>query len=167
MRAYFFRVDERVNAAFNSLLLEMERETEFSPVLLRNYMTTIICSLIPERREKKETSLCEPTDLRVLSAVKYIEDNKHLFPTCEEIAEYCHFNVKYLNRIFKKATGKTLLEYIHDIKRKDAEKLLSESDSSLRQIASELGFENEYYFNTFFKRLSGISPGEYRKLIKK
>lgn len=101
-----------------------------------------------------------------MSAIKYIEDNKHILPTCNDIAEYCHFNAKYLNRIFKKATGKTLLEYIHETKRKDAEKLLSETDKTLREISESLGFENEYYFNTFFKRLNGIAPGEFRRLIK-
>ena len=103
----------------------------------------------------------------ITAAKRYIDDNTGLFLTCEDVAAYCHYNSKYLGRLFKEETGKTMLEYIHSKKSKEAEHLLASSELSLSEISDALGFENEYYFNTFFKRINGISPGTYRRLIKK
>jgi YesN/AraC family two-component response regulator len=44
-------------------------------------------------------------------------------------------------------------------------KLLSDSSLSLKQISEIMNFNNEYYFNAFFKKYSGMPPGEYRKML--
>ena len=45
------------------------------------------------------------------------------------------------------------------------EKLLSDPTLSLREISEIMGFNNEYYFSTFFKKHGGSPPGEYRRMI--
>ena len=42
--------------------------------------------------------------------------------------------------------------------------VMNESELSLKEISERLNFANEYYFNTFFKKYSGMTPGEYRKM---
>ena len=54
----------------------------------------------------------------------------------------------------------TLLEYIHTVKTKEASRLLTETELSLDEIATCLGFSNEYYFNAFFK-----DGGAYKKYV--
>lgn len=143
---------------------EFERKSSMTPLLVRNK----IVSLISAFADAPDTAFANETDdLRLEQATRYIEDNSHLFLTCADVANYCHFNVKYLGRIFKQSTGMTLLEYIHSQKRSCAEALLVNSDMSLAEIATSLGFKNEYYFNAFFKRVQGVTPGEYRRLVKK
>jgi len=168
--AFFFSLNSEIITEINAILKEADRLDGFSPTIIRNRIFNILCNIIrldPEMcYENKDSNLLLPTDIRVNSAKQYIDDNKNLFLTCDDVARYCHFNTKYLNRIFKAQTGQTLLEYIHEVKRKEAERLLLETSLTLPEIACTLGFSNEYYFNAFFKRASTISPGAYRKMMK-
>ena len=165
----YFKLNSEIIAELNGILREADRLDVFSPFVIRNRVFNILCGAVRlgHRSEITEASLeLSNSDIRIDSAKQYIEDNKNLFLTCDDVARYCHFNTKYLNRIFKAQTGQTLLEYIHGVKQKEAERLLSETELSLPEIAQALGFSNEYYFNSFFKRASTVSPGAYRKMIR-
>ena len=167
--ALFFHINECMLSDFNAIFCEAERKSVFTPTLIRDRIFSILCAAIRDETPRLHGEIAESDtrDVRIASAIRYIEDNKNLFLTCDDVARYCHFNSKYLNRIFKKNVGMTLLEYIHTVKTKEASRLLTETELSLDEIATCLGFSNEYYFNSFFKRTSGLSPGAYRKLIKK
>ena len=103
-------------------------------------------------------------ELYIDKSKKYIKDNLNIILTCKDIADYCHINEIYLNRIFKKYTGETLLKYIHRKKINYSIELLKNKDLSLSTISTMLGFQNEYYFNTFFKKAVGMPPGAYRNI---
>ena len=169
-RSHPFKIDTEMLNAFDKMLTEADIKGTLSPYIIREKVFSVLCSII--RKTDAETKVdtrpsISGTDVRIESAMQYIEDNKNIFLTCEDVAQYCHFNVKYLNRIFKRQTGMTLLEYIHTVKIKEAERLLTQTELSLDAISTCLGFSNEYYFNCFFRRVSGIAPGTYRKLAKK
>lgn len=100
-------------------------------------------------------------------AKKYILDNSHLFLNCEEVASYCHISAKQLKRIFEKFENMSLHTYIHNVKLKDAQNLIENTDMSFSKISSVLGFNTDNYFNSFFKKGSGMSPGQYRRRFGK
>lgn len=100
-------------------------------------------------------------------AKKYILDNSHLFLNCEEVAEYCHISSKQLGRIFQKFEKMSLHQYLHSCKLKDAQNLIENTDLPFSKISSMLGFNTDNYFNSFFKKGSGMSPGQYRKKFGK
>ncbi len=166
---YKFDISDLMLCRFDELLEEVERKSEFSRILIKNKIFDILCEmfrmadaeLTDDGRADNEENDC---DIRVEMVKRYIRDNRNVFLTCKDVADQCHFNVKYLNRIFKEQTGMTLLEYIHHEKVVEAERLLSTTELSLEKISQKLGFANEYYFNSFFSRCAGISPGSYRKI---
>lgn len=100
-------------------------------------------------------------------AKKYILDNPHLFLNCEEVAAYCHISSKQLGRIFEKYEKMSLHKYLHSCKLKDAQNLIENTDLPFSKISSMLGFNTDNYFNSFFKKGSGMSPGQYRKIFRK
>ncbi len=104
-------------------------------------------------------------DNRVFRAIKHIEDNPQIFFTCEELASYCRLSSKQLGRLFEKHRGCSLLAYIHDEKIRTAKKMLSENDALQETIAKALGFSSVHYFNKFFIRHTGMTPGEYKKSL--
>lgn len=106
------------------------------------------------------------SDARLADAKQYIKDNIGFNISCTQVAQHCYLSVKQLSRIFVKYEGTTLMKYITKAKTEAAEQLLANSDISLKEISLKLGFCNEYYFNSFFKKNSGMSPGDYRKTIK-
>lgn len=105
-------------------------------------------------------------DARLSDAKQYINDNIGFNISCTQVAQHCYLSVKQLSRIFVRHEGTTLMKYITKVKTEAAEQLLKDSNISLKEVSEKLGFSNEYYFNTFFKKNSGMSPGDYRKTIK-
>lgn len=71
-----------------------------------------------------------------------------------------------LKRRFKKATGLTLIGYIHELRLKQAKLLLEESSQSLTEIAEAIGYADVSYFRRIFSRELGMTPAEYRQLYR-
>ena len=85
----------------------------------------------------------------------------------DELAFLFKTNRATLCRDFKKSTGKTLVEFVNSKKFETAKyKILSSSDT-FTKIAEELNFESIHYFTRFFKKMSGMTPKDYRKKGRK
>ena len=68
---------------------------------------------------------------------------------------------------FKKQTGLSPLQYYLLLKIEKSKELLLSSQKNQKEIAFELGFESDYYFNRLFKQKTGLSPGKFRNFNKK
>ena len=101
--------------------------------------------------------------LSVSEIVNYINDNYLEKITISELAFLFKTNRSTLCKEFKAHTGKTLVEYINLRKLKEAKLLIKNTKKTLTSIAEELNFESIHYFTRFFKKLTGLSPKEYRK----
>ena len=104
-------------------------------------------------------------DFRFTIIKKFIEDNMSSPVSTCDIAGYMHLSDKQICRIIEKRTGITTKEFIIKMKLEKAKEMLKESHISIKQIAEELGFSSEYYFNQFFKREEGYPPGIFRNNI--
>lgn len=72
-----------------------------------------------------------------------------------------------LTSAIRRATGQSPLELVHGRLLEDAESLLERSALQVSEIADALGFRDAGYFNRFFSRLKGISPGRYRQQVRR
>lgn len=70
---------------------------------------------------------------------------------------------KKLNETAKNITGKTACCLVEEKIVTEAKKLLRQSRQQVKQIAWELGYEDQYYFSRMFKKQTGVSPKAYRK----
>ena len=66
---------------------------------------------------------------------------------------------------FKKKTGKTFVNYYNEFRIEQACLFMQEKDMSIADICYQTGFSNIPYFNRLFKRITGVTPGEYRKKV--
>ena len=80
-----------------------------------------------------------------------------------ELAERFGYNAKYLSALFKKITGRTAKEYLTDKRIESAKRHLTGGSHSVKRIAYDVGFEDEYYFMRVFKARTGMTPSGYRK----
>lgn len=78
-------------------------------------------------------------------------------------AEKLSINEKYLTQLLKRKTGKTARQFITEMVILEAKVLLNENILSVKEIAAQLHFENQFHFSRFFKQYSGLSPTEYKK----
>jgi len=79
------------------------------------------------------------------------------------ICELFNISTRQMNRIFKKETGLTLTERVHEIRINRAKQYLVESDEKVIQIAILVGYEDPTFFSNLFRRQVGCPPGKFRK----
>lgn len=84
--------------------------------------------------------------------------------TLEEISAKTFYSKTYLNSIFKKSTGLTIIQYYHKLKAEEAKILLREK-ATTGEVAAKLCFDSATYFVKFFKKCTGMTPTEYRKRL--
>ena len=81
----------------------------------------------------------------------------------EQVARIANMNETAFCRFFKKATGKTLLQYTNDLRIGHACNLLISSKLTISEIAYEVGFNNLAHFNRSFLKRKSVSPRVFRK----
>lgn len=86
--------------------------------------------------------------------------------TVEQAAQICCISPNYFCFVFKKATGKTLIEYINMLRIHEAEQLLRSPLYSIQEVAHMVGYSNLTYFGRVFKKFKNSTPGQYTKQIR-
>lgn len=97
------------------------------------------------------------------AAIRYIKKNLNKNISRTDVAEYVHLNEEYFSRLFRKQTGDTYKDYVLSEKMKEAKKLLEHSRLSISIIASKVGYDNFSHFSKMFKKVTNLTPQEYRK----
>ena len=69
-------------------------------------------------------------------------------------------------RWFKAATGTTLIGYVQNLRVEEAKRRLESEDVGFETIAADLGYENLAFFRRLFKRTTGLTPGQYRRMFR-
>ena len=111
-----------------------------------------------------ESDTFNPDIQKFAPVLKYIEDNICSPITINELADIMHLNKNYFINFFSKTFNMPPLKYIIERRTLLAEKLLIDTNHSISEIAEQLGFTNEYYFSSTFKKTVGLSPIKWRKL---
>lgn len=102
----------------------------------------------------------------LFSKITHIMKSSHGRCTREELSSQLHYNGEYLNRIIKKYTGKTILEYGQSVYLEEARIMLAGTDKSISAIIDELGFSNRSHFYRLFEKAYGQTPLDYRRQYK-
>lgn len=99
----------------------------------------------------------------VNKAIRFIKSNYGKEISSGDVADYIGIHVNYLHKLFSNEVGKTLLQYIQELRISHAKELLRKPSLSIDQIAKDCCIGNIKYFYRAFKKHTGISPGEYRR----
>lgn len=83
--------------------------------------------------------------------------------TLKECASFANLSVSHFSAVFHEKTGYAPVEYFNHLKIQKACQYLSFTPMSIKEMANNLGIEDQYYFSRMFSKLMGISPTEYRK----
>lgn len=105
-----------------------------------------------------------PAGKRNLQDVKnYIDIHFTEKITLNELSEQFYINKYYLTRIFKEQFGMPISQYIMQLRITHAKQNLRFTTLSIEEIAVKCGLEDANYFSRAFRKVEGVSPGEYRK----
>lgn len=98
----------------------------------------------------------------VAKTKKQMYDKLHNYIDLKKIASNLGISYSKFRIDFKKQTGVSPLQYYLLLKIEKSKELLLNTNKSQKEIAFELGFESDYYFNRLFKQKTGMTPGKYR-----
>lgn len=96
-------------------------------------------------------------------AIQYLEQHYQEPITIPQIADSVGLSSVYLTKLFKLATGKTLSEYLNYYRTQCSLQLLTNSDDTINEISSKVGYSDVRSYIRFFKKFYEITPGEYRR----
>ncbi len=85
----------------------------------------------------------------------------------ESCAAALKFHPVYLSRVFKKEIGVTFIEYLTDYRMTMAKMMLEHTDLKITEIADRLNYTNSTGFIRTFRKLTGMTPGQYRQTLSK
>lgn len=121
--------------------------------------------MLPIIAEYIETNdLLGDTNMTIGQLVKsYIKNNLSSKITLTDLSWKIHCSTVTLTEHFKKEFGITIMEYVMQKRMAKAERLLINSELSIRNVSEACGFPNIEYFSRSFKSCHGVSPSEWRK----
>ena len=94
--------------------------------------------------------------------IQYISNNYKNDIGINDISEHVGLSYSHVRKIFKDELRENIIEYINKLRIKEAKNLLSNTNLSIKCIATDLGYNNDQSFTRFFKKYEGITPGDYR-----
>lgn len=104
---------------------------------------------------------------RIRSILIYIQNNFQHDISLETIANTFWLHKVYLAKIFKQETGKSVNEYIRNLRMEKAKELLLDERIKINEVVTAVGFNNPQSFYTLFKKYTGTTPKEYREGLYK
>ena len=103
----------------------------------------------------------------VKKIINYLNENYEHKISLDQIAHNMYLSPVYISKIFKEETGESPINYLIKIRLEKARDILEHSeDGSIKNIATEVGYDDVYHFSKLFKKYYGISPQNYRKSVK-
>jgi transcriptional regulator GlxA family with amidase domain len=102
------------------------------------------------------------TDEPIKKAQEYIENNFEEKITIDQLAAMLALGRRNLERRFKKATSNTVVEYIQRVKMEAAKKGLESAQENVNEVMYHVGYTDTKSFRTTFKKITGLSPVQYR-----
>lgn len=96
------------------------------------------------------------------TAQRYMEEHYREKFSLSRIADALYVNGSYLLRTFRAQTGQTMLWYHNHVRCEKASEMLANTRKTISDISEEVGFTTTSHFSHVYRRMTGISPTEYR-----
>ena len=156
---------EAILLMVNRMLYEYENRPPLGISLCLALLAELLISLQRYREGEKENDGNEdPIHGRMRDVAAYLCEHAGEQITLTEVADHFALSPSHLSRIFHQETGFGIREYLIHYRIRQACDLLLNSGLTITQIADRCGFSDSNYFGDAFKKATGLSPREYRKL---
>jgi AraC family transcriptional regulator len=148
---------------------EMVREGDTSCSLLADSISHAIANrlVVLNARERKATCAVQRqlSTRSVRSIRDFVEANIADCIKLDDLAAICGVSPEYFIRVFKSSLGVSPHRYVVGVRIHHAKRLLTDTNIGLAEIARQCGFAHQQHFTNTFRRMTGVSPGAYRRAM--
>ena len=111
-------------------------------------------------------ALRESQESNIVQKIRYYI-NTHITEdiSLQDLTNATGYSANYLSKYYSDSTGTTISEYIANRKLEKISRLMKNTDMNFGEIASSMGFHSRTYFNYYIKRLTGMSPQQYKATL--
>lgn len=102
----------------------------------------------------------------ITKALEYIAAHYTENLTLQSVADIVHLSKSYFSHLFKKQTERNFIDYLIELRIREAKRLLTQNDCRIYDVAGAVGFKDVKYFSKVFKKITGLTPVEYRESMK-
>ena len=156
----------QMNWYLKTMLREVENKALYHEVVCQNLLEVMIIHMM--RLANFTLSVVSSRRLRSVSssAKRFIDDHFKEAVTLQELADELHVGKFHLIHSFTEDYGISPINYLIARRVEESKTLLKTTDLNIAKIASFTGFSSQSYFSQCFRRLSGFTPNEYRRIMR-
>lgn len=174
LRSYNIPMDDPIfysgaSSTYSYLFKEMIHELQNCKTgyedLLTMYLRQIFL-LVQRTRQEERPTVSTYIQEEMEFARRYFNEHYNEPISIQEYAESRNMSVCYFQRNFKQIVKHTPMQYLLIIRVNNAASLLETTDYSMAEIAAIVGYEDPLYFSRLFRKIKGVSPRDYRNLVK-
>ena len=103
---------------------------------------------------------------RLRPLFRYLGENCGDSIQVREAARICGMSESHFMSLFKRVTGLSFVTYFNHFRIERAQALLAKTDESMASISQQVGFCDQSYFGTVFRRIVGMTPATYRRRVR-
>ncbi len=155
------------NSFWNLLLYLLEKYTDRDIAILASKYFAIDIDRESQAAFMMFTGQKDHNDEEVKKAQEYIEGNYSEKITVDELAEMVAVSRRSFERRFKKATDNSVIEYLQRVKIEAAKRSFESTRKNITEVMFEVGYTDTKAFRNVFKKITGLSPIEYRNKYNK
>ena len=174
LRKYGIPMDDPIfysgaSSTYTYLFKEMINELQTCKTgfeeLLTMYLKQIFL-LVQRTRMEEKPSVSTYIQEEIEYARRYFNEHYNEPISIQDYAESRNMSVCWFQRNFKQIVSHTPMQYLLMIRINNAVSLLETTDYGLSEISAIVGYEDPLYFSRLFRKIKGVSPRDYRKLVK-
>ncbi|WP_166238256.1 AraC family transcriptional regulator [Paenibacillus turpanensis] len=164
---FHFPINEQ--AAVEELLQKMLQECRLQEsgyeMCVQSLLTELLIRMYRHdlKEYERQAPPAHPMHQKISEVASYMNEHFSQQVTLQETARRFFISPSYLSRTFKNVTGFQFSEYLQIIRIREAQRRLRETDEPIGRIAEEVGFDHTANFNVTFKKITGVTPGYYRR----
>jgi len=155
------------NSFWNLLLYILEKYTDRDTAILASKYFAIDIDRESQAAFMMFTGQKDHNDEEVKKAQEYIEENYQDRINVEELAEMVAISRRSFERRFKQATDNTVIEYLQRVKVEAAKRSFESTRKNINEVMFDVGYSDTKAFRNVFKKITGLTPVEYRNKYNK
>lgn len=162
---WLYRKDdgEEILRLLYEIMQEQENADPYSSKYIYFLLNQLLIKLI---RNGVEPEVSEG-ETRITNVIRYLHENYTDKIILDELSARFFVSQYYLCHEFKRYTNCTIIQYVNSLRISHAQRLFEESNKSITEISMLVGFSNVTHFNRIFRSLTGKSPSQNRKMLRK
>lgn len=158
-------VHEKVTQLFEEILARSTNSSDGEIDMIRLLLIQLFLIVEDSCKRNNKRSIPKQKQVLLRNFRRLIDQHYLSIKLPKEYADLLYVTPNHLNALCQDLLGKTAGELIRDRILLEAKRLLTNADMTVAEIAYDLNFQDNSYFNRFFKKYVGVTPDEFRKQL--